>query len=78
MTSVAPNPPAHFSRNKVRGEAAIKPIVRIGCLGITYACQPAPRYESNLAERIGDRVSIKKISKGKWAFQGTNPNRRRY
>ena len=62
--SRAAKPPAYFSRNQARGEVAIKPIVASGCLRITHAMPTAFRYESNLDARIGDHVSIKKISKG--------------
>jgi hypothetical protein len=44
------NPPTHFLRNKVRGEAAIKPIVESGSL-----CGSTP------TEHIANPVPIKKI-----------------
>jgi len=58
------NPPAHLSRNQVRSEAALKPIVRISCFGTTFAMPIGSPYETSFAERIGERVSIKRISKG--------------
>jgi hypothetical protein len=64
LASAKPQSARHLSGNQIRGEAALKPIVRSGCLYIAHAMPTASRCESNPAMRIGDRVSIKKISKG--------------